>query len=835
MQKLVWQNSNGDTIDLTSGNYGITNWEGFSNVDSNIQSQRVPMQDGSVFLDALINPRELSVTLKMQDNGNLEERYRMRRELIHTLNPKLGEGYLIYTNDFISKRIKCIAQIPLFPTHNSNNSGTPSASLSWVACDPYWEDLEDTEVNISKFQKPIINNEGDVEIPVKIILNSQDVEKLKVYNQTNGKSIEIQNNTHFQILINTTSGKKSVIGGNVKTELQTINLSLTAKLQKDNVIYFGTQDGFLIKTEDYFKTVSWIKKISNYSIIQIYEYDSKYFICCSEILDYQYGNTQTCEMYVTEDFINFSKQESKGRKILYSELFQKYAVVYQGNRIGFWNDDLTEANVVNFQSYPKMIDICETNEAVYCINSAGDVYRFTDINTYAQIPHSKIDLDSFITCCIGDNDYAYFFSSKKGYAYKHSANPIVLEGAWRAEKDNYYNGVIIDGEKLMYNGSIQISSDNLVNDSYVNYYDEYKYLYTGSVEFSKTRDLRSYSVIKNRRFEIVNNVLYYALGVLNDEIYFSHNGYVYKTKDFKLAELVNIKGVTNEGGGAFNNINKAFITGKDNNGFYMNIFDNNWQYKALSSTSNDNGLRNPVVYSRYLNTLIGVHYYPTYYINVYDKENNEYIHISQKTDVSTVKWICEKENYLYFGNSLYRITCVDMNHMKDDSYKTEIRTNITSNNISGCIYIQSNNCFVAWDTAGNIYRSLNIKDWDTFNITNSQINKCIWCKEYNTLIILTEEDGVYFVNVGTMEKKHIINVETDESFFDGVFYHNKMYLISNIAIYQTDVIFEDNIINKITSDSDLSLNLEKGENLIGYEGSKDFTLNVKYNQKYIGV
>ncbi|MBO7732293.1 MAG: phage tail family protein, partial [Methanobrevibacter sp.] len=95
MQKLVWQNANGVELDLTSGNYGITEWEGFSNASLNIQSQQVPFQDGGVFLDALIEQRELSVTLAMQDNNNLELRYQNRRELISALNPKLGEGYLI--------------------------------------------------------------------------------------------------------------------------------------------------------------------------------------------------------------------------------------------------------------------------------------------------------------------------------------------------------------------------------------------------------------------------------------------------------------------------------------------------------------------------------------------------------------------------------------------------------------------------------------------------------------------------------------------------------------------------------------------------------------------
>ena len=105
MQKLVWQNANGVELDLTSGNYGITEWEGFSNASLNVQTQTVPFQDGAVYLDALVEQRELSVTRAMQDNNNLELRYQQRREIISALNPKLGEGYLIYTNDFISKRI----------------------------------------------------------------------------------------------------------------------------------------------------------------------------------------------------------------------------------------------------------------------------------------------------------------------------------------------------------------------------------------------------------------------------------------------------------------------------------------------------------------------------------------------------------------------------------------------------------------------------------------------------------------------------------------------------------------------------------------------------------
>lgn len=212
MQKLVWQNTNSDVIDLTSGNYAITEWEGFANTTLNVQSQQVPFQDGGVFLDALIEQRELSVTLAMNDNGNLEERYRMRRELTHILNPKLGEGYLIYTNDFISKRIKCIPQIPLFETHNSNTSGTPKASLAWTACVPYWEDLEETVVMLDKSVRKRIENEGDIPCQIKIDLTLSNTYNPEIKLVSKNEKIKLNGLFNSNIFIDTNFGEKKVIG-----------------------------------------------------------------------------------------------------------------------------------------------------------------------------------------------------------------------------------------------------------------------------------------------------------------------------------------------------------------------------------------------------------------------------------------------------------------------------------------------------------------------------------------------------------------------------------------------------------------------------------------------
>ena len=251
MQKLVWQNANGVELDLTSvkngGNYGITEWEGFSNASLNIQSQTVPFQDGSVFLDALIEQRELSVTLAMKDNNNLETRYQQRREIISALNPKLGEGYLIYTNDYTSKRIKCIPQIPIFETHNSDTVGTPKASLSWTACEPYWEDLEETVVEIST-ENPscTINNTGDLPVGFKAEIEGTDETRFNLFSQAQRKKIELVNNDpigNFQI--NTNIGKKSITS-------RTLFLSQGTGYTLDNQNYEGISSNVVFDGNYYY-------------------------------------------------------------------------------------------------------------------------------------------------------------------------------------------------------------------------------------------------------------------------------------------------------------------------------------------------------------------------------------------------------------------------------------------------------------------------------------------------------------------------------------------------------------------------------------------------------
>lgn len=217
MQKLVFINGSGTQIDLTANNFGITNWSGLSNTGLNIQTQQVPFEDGGVFLDALMEQREIEVTVAIYDGNNLALRYEKKRELISALNPKLGEGTLIYTNDFLSKQIRAVPQIPLFENKNSNDAGTLKASVAFSCPNPYWEDTEETEVTITE-TGVIINNEGDVDANVRIEIipnaiyghQTEPIINPRIYNGTTAQKIGIEDTTIDKIYINTNVGQKSV-------------------------------------------------------------------------------------------------------------------------------------------------------------------------------------------------------------------------------------------------------------------------------------------------------------------------------------------------------------------------------------------------------------------------------------------------------------------------------------------------------------------------------------------------------------------------------------------------------------------------------------------------
>lgn len=213
MQELIFINGDGKEIELTDalkgGNYGITNWEGLGNVGLNLQTQQVPFVDGAVFIDGLLDQREISLTVAIKDDNDLHLRYELKRHLISVLNPKTNEGTLIYKNDYLEKKIKAIPQTPIFENKNSNDAGTLKANVVFSCPNPYWEDLIESAESVVLGEMGTIENEGDIETQVKISLTGNAINPT-ITNLDTNKKIGYNGGINGKLEFNTLNGQKGI-------------------------------------------------------------------------------------------------------------------------------------------------------------------------------------------------------------------------------------------------------------------------------------------------------------------------------------------------------------------------------------------------------------------------------------------------------------------------------------------------------------------------------------------------------------------------------------------------------------------------------------------------
>ena len=306
MQKLRFVNANGDEIDFTDfENFGVTSWDGLDKTDLDVQSQTSPFQDGSVFLDAVLQDRNLSFTVCINDKGNLEKRYELKRFMIHVLNPKLGEGTLYYTNDYLSMKIKAVPDVPSFPTKNLNNGGTLKAGVSFTACNPYWESLEPTAVTIKRGETMTLTNGGDVPAQLEISIGTLGIESPSIMNLTTKKRIDFPGKFDSPIVVSTKYGKKEAVTKSLAMKWLSGGHLEKICASSDKILIAGN----VILTKDIFEGYDECNSQTWDMIIDV-AYSPKLNLFC--ILGAEgYGDDEYFSM-VSPDGINWT------RKVLYS-------------------------------------------------------------------------------------------------------------------------------------------------------------------------------------------------------------------------------------------------------------------------------------------------------------------------------------------------------------------------------------------------------------------------------------------------------------------------------------------------------------------------------------
>lgn len=238
MFKLQFENSRGQVVELFDYPYRLISVEGLGDVGAEIQSQRAPYQDGETYIDSVLEPRFMTIELKIEgiDAADTESK---RRLIASIFNPKLGPGTLKYIRGDEVKVINAVPEsVPSFPDGNTNRKDTFQKALIFLkapnpywksptvteepAFEPlfefpsdYWEEGEDGdiyfEMGIQRSDRTIVND-GDAPSPLQIDFYGPADSPI-IENETTGEFIRINKRLEEgqTLKVDTTDGIKSVI------------------------------------------------------------------------------------------------------------------------------------------------------------------------------------------------------------------------------------------------------------------------------------------------------------------------------------------------------------------------------------------------------------------------------------------------------------------------------------------------------------------------------------------------------------------------------------------------------------------------------------------------
>lgn len=144
--KLFFTTSRGKEIELYGRPFGLISVEGIGDVGADVQMQYAPFQDGGTYIDAVMQPRYITITMQVFGTNGQETQDR-RREIASVFNPKLGPGVLRYECGDSVRLIDAVAEkVPAFPDGVGNRRDTYQKGIINLICpNPFWRSPEVTE------------------------------------------------------------------------------------------------------------------------------------------------------------------------------------------------------------------------------------------------------------------------------------------------------------------------------------------------------------------------------------------------------------------------------------------------------------------------------------------------------------------------------------------------------------------------------------------------------------------------------------------------------------------------------------------------------------------
>ncbi|MEK4760758.1 phage tail family protein [Viridibacillus sp. FSL E2-0187] len=230
METVTYTNPRGETVTFGGPPFYLQSVTGLGDVTVQIQTQKSPFQDGSTYLDAILDEREVDIIFLIV--ADLEQNYgdvsKARARIAQICNPKLGPGILKYENDYVVRIIDAVAShVPIYGDDSDRTKTLQKSTLTFVAPDPYWKSLKVEEEPAFKplFQFPflgpfqmglqqdrrIINNDGDAPTPIFVEFYGPALNP-KIINNTTGEFIKVDQELleGERMVIDTSEENKSV-------------------------------------------------------------------------------------------------------------------------------------------------------------------------------------------------------------------------------------------------------------------------------------------------------------------------------------------------------------------------------------------------------------------------------------------------------------------------------------------------------------------------------------------------------------------------------------------------------------------------------------------------
>lgn len=852
MQKLTFTNSKNESIDLTSAPFGIVEWEGFSNVEMEVQSQTVPFVDGSIYIDNLLNDRQLIVTVAIEDNGNLKRRYELRRELIRILNPKFGQGVLKYKNNYLEKQIRCIADTPIFENHNSNDEGTVKSSVTFTACQPYWEDLEDSVTFLSLTEQPKIINEGDVTSQVEIDVEGQST-NVRIKNITTGSQIGLSGFINQPIKISTEYGNKSV-KGSIMNWRNVFGGLLKDIANAGEVSVIVGSDGAILRSED---GINWYSQISptveNLNCVEfsftfnlfvasgadgtiIYSEDGKSWRVGTNssnknINALAHSNTRMIAVgddgtiLTSSDGMNFVAMESPTTRTLYDVYYNDVTFIATGanGTILTSTDGTSWTSRTSGTTYSiRSIAFNENTNEFLAVGNEGLMIKSSNLQTWTIIPSlAYLTLNSVI--------------------YNDNLNLFVIVGDY---------GTIITGLDEFTRTTLNQEKEIM----FIGFIKEYSHMFIGGAGILySSSNAEDWSNILNLIDSQLHDVVYindfelYIASSSNGRIIISEDGDVWQVVDiginvnlYSLAYNPNTKTLIGVGTGgtiirSFNGRNwEIVINGIAPYKYYLLTGEYEFllidgQSKLIIAQNDETGSLYKVCYCETQNLYVAVGFNGKI---ITSRDGSNWSERASGT-TETLNDVVEKDGIIVAvgnnGTIIYSYDAIEWARAISSG----------NDNLNGvCSSVVSKIKFLAVGNNGAVLSSANGKDWREFN-SGIEVNLNSVCySEYFSQFVAVGVSGTIVTSVNGRTWNSSAS-GTSQNYESIVFSNtlNKFIAVGSKGVIMNSYISEEqNLINKLSPNSDINFNLEVGENILRVsceDGNPRIT--IKFKNKYIGV